>query len=469
MRFSYRHYLLFHLRSQRESEQRNTAGRSRGTYYEVVVPLYLIPSCFLIWNLGKPTIREKSWPTISAGYRQHEVLAEDAREMLAATRVVVMLLSSPFAVYGVFIRNTCSPKQLPSRLIVGYANWNQCDESLVQAVRDGVNVLIWFSINLATVMSEGGDRVPSIENGPDMKCVAATISAINQIDSGVIHLISIGGWNSPHPDTRVTPESMFHAWNTWNRETISDEDLGFYGFDGFDWDIEGNDSIESPYNHFTCECLNFMGKFSELAKLQGYIVAMAPAESYLDPFTHSFDRSLLHTYPECRVTPPFTYHGLNVYAYLLSKYGKTAVNEQAVDTFDFVTVQLYEGYSHANYHIELQKESPVKYLVAFVERISKGWRVDFSDDRELNYESSFVSVPPERLVIGLANGWAGDGKFLLIFPEEIGEAYHAMMKSGITPRGFAFWNILDEGKESIKHAGRPVWMAKGLNDFLKIR
>lgn len=388
---------------------------------------------------------------------------------MLATVLAFLMLSCPFTPHGVLLRKTCPSKQLPNKLIVGYANWNQCDESLVQAVRDGVNVLIWFSINLATTVSEDGERVPSIENGPDMKCVAATISAINEIDRGVIHLISIGGWNSPHPDTRVTSATMFDDWDTWNRETIADEDLGFYGFDGFDWDIEGNDSLDSPYNHFTCECLDFMGKFSELAKIHGYIVAMAPAESYLDPSTRSFDRSLLHCYPECQVSPPFTYHGLNVYAYLLSKYGEINIDERVVDTFDFVTVQLYEGYSHANYHIEFLKESPVEYLVNFVQRISKGWWVDFSDDPELNHESSIVSVPAQKLVIGLANGWAGDGKFLFIPPDDVGEAYQAMMERDIAPRGFAFWNILDEGRESIKHSGHPVWMVKGLNNFMKIR
>lgn len=50
--------------------------------------------------------------------------------------------------------------------------------------------------------------------------------------------------------------------------------------------------------------------------------------------------------------PNFAYHGHNVYAYLLSRYGKTDVNDRddddndncnVIDTFDFITVQLYEG------------------------------------------------------------------------------------------------------------------------------
>jgi hypothetical protein len=80
--------------------------------------------------------------------------------------------------------------------------------------------------------------------------------------------------------------------------------------------------------------------------------------------------------------PNFKYHGHNTYAYLLAKYGKTktarpsvdtgadtgtsktAVTasgtvevEVDVDTFDFVTVQLYEGYSHAEYRKSIQSKS----------------------------------------------------------------------------------------------------------------
>lgn len=40
-------------------------------------------------------------------------------------------------------------RNLPERIIVGYANWNQCDEKIIQAVKDGVNVVIWFATNLA--------------------------------------------------------------------------------------------------------------------------------------------------------------------------------------------------------------------------------------------------------------------------------------------------------------------------------
>ena len=89
---------------------------------------------------------------------------------------------------------------------------------------------------------------------------------------------------------------------------------------------------------------------------------------------------------------------------------------------------------------------------------------------ELNYpHSNLLSVPASQLVVGLANGWAGDGKFLLIYPAQAGAAYDALLAAGKAPRGFAFWNILDEGRASPQRPEEPVWMAAGLNKFLRIR
>ena len=379
---------------------------------------------------------------------------------------------------------------LPDKLIVGYANWNQCDQQLVRAVEQGVNVLIWFAINLA-VDSEGK---PTITNGPDLTCVRDIIAQIKAKNLHTVHLISIGGWNSPHPDTTNTVEKVYENWVKWNNDT----------FDGFDWDIEGNDDITSPYNTFTQPCLDLMGRMSQLAKKDGFIVAMAPAESYLDPTTPAFDLSLSHNYPEWTIThPTFLYHGHNVYAYLLIKYGSTntsnvcsdresgaQVEVVLVDTFDFVTIQLYEGYSHAEYNTSVLGEAPESYLVRFARSVYAGWdlqipnlylrnqhiAVDSCTETEplSNMEESKlstivrVSVAPNRLVIGLANGWAGDGKFLLIYPDKVKAAHLALQSEGLAPRGYAFWNIKDEGIASVRNPDIPVWMASGLNDFLHI-
>eukprot|EP01036_Dinobryon_divergens_P031669 gene31669-41112_t len=356
---------------------------------------------------------------------------------------------------------------LPERLIVGYANWNECDDNIVQAAVNGVNVIIWFSINLLT--SPTGK--PMITNGPDMDCVADKVKRIRELGLETVHLISIGGWNSPHPDTTNGPEVVYEHWNWWNRNFAARPEKGFYGFDGFDWDIEGNDDFQSKYNIFTPECLDLMGKMSQLAKQDGYIVAMAPAESYLDPTMNGFDRSLLHEYEEwATIQPGFTYHGLNTYAYLLDHVVEEGEGVYG-STFDFVTIQLYEGYSHAEYNItRTGSYTPEEYLVRFVHAVTSGWKVDFSTDLDLNYpQSSLLSLPASQLVIGLANGWAGDNKFLLIYPAQAGAAYDALQAAGKVPRGFAFWNILDEGRASPQRPEEPVWMAAGLNKFLHVR
>jgi hypothetical protein len=168
--------------------------------------------------------------------------------------------------------------ELPERLLIGYANWNQCDETILRAVQQGVNVVIWFSINLA--VDDNG--LPTITNGPDWSCVANRIKDIRDFGfTDVVHLISIGGWNSPHPDTSHSAEVMFEHWDHWNRHTIARPELGFAGFAGFDWDVEGNDQTLSRFNHFTVSCLDLMGRMSQLARNKGYVVAMAPAGIYL--------------------------------------------------------------------------------------------------------------------------------------------------------------------------------------------
>ena len=72
-----------------------------------------------------------------------------------------------------------------------------------------------------------------------------------------------------------------------------------------------------------------------------------------------------------------------------------------------------------------------------------GWMVNFKDF-DSTLENTLVHVPRERLVIGLANGWANDGKFVYIDPRLIRKAYNNGLLGN---RGFAFWNIKDEGLE----------------------
>ncbi|KAI9141770.1 hypothetical protein BKA69DRAFT_1072603 [Paraphysoderma sedebokerense] len=369
------------------------------------------------------------------------------------------------------------PKPLPKSLIVGYGNWGQCDSKIIQAVKDGVNVVIWFSIDLAV----DSNKQPVIARGLNYSCVADIINKLNhQGYHDTVHLISIGGWNSPHPDTTNPVSKVYEMFRNWNHDLS--RRYNFPGFDGIDWDIEGNDDLSSKYNTFTIEVLDFMGHFSQLAKRDGFIVSMAPAESYLDPTTSEFDLSLKHEYNEWKgLIAPFTYHGRNVYGYVLDRYGMTDLDieeptngiektkkESHVKTFDFVTIQLYEGYSHALFQITKNCTSPSKFLCDFTKSVTNGWTINFDSVPEANWPSRVVKVEAERLVIGLANGWANNEKFLLIRPEQMEDGATQLKRDGMMVRGFAFWNIQDEG--AVPNGQKEeVWLTKGLNKILKIR
>ncbi len=203
----------------------------------------------------------------------------------------------------------------PGPLNMGYAG-GPC-EGMVDAAKSGLNVIFWFAINLS-VDSSGQ---PVVTSGPDLDCVANVSATLRAMQLPTTHMITVGGWDAPHPDTSNPPAAMYAAWKQWNEHVAARR--GFEnGFDGVDWDLEGNDDVTSVFNTFSVACLELVGEFSMLAKRDGYIVSMVPAESYFDPTTSSYDRSLLHPYPEWH---PECYHGHNAYAYVLSRYGITAV------------------------------------------------------------------------------------------------------------------------------------------------
>ena len=79
---------------------------------------------------------------------------------------------------------------LPERLNIGYASWSECDDKITTAVEQGVNVVIWFAINLLT--DDNGD--PIITGGPNLTCVAEKKAEYEARGLPTTHLISIGGW-----------------------------------------------------------------------------------------------------------------------------------------------------------------------------------------------------------------------------------------------------------------------------------
>lgn len=384
----------------------------------------------------------------------------------SSIRISYILLLVIFSLIADAVVMQKSRQTLPSKICLGYCNWSQADEKVISAVRDGVNVIVWFSVNIA----KGEDGRCSIEGGPDYEQVAKIAKELKEEGREVVHLMSIGGWNSPHPDISFTSQEMFEALDVWNLNTVSRPELGWTGFDGFDWDVEGNDDFDSPHNEFSVKCLDTIGELSQTLKRNGYLVAMAPAESYLDPSTSEFSLSLRHNHAEWENSQPnFFYRGRNTYAYLLSRYGETTTDladeggETCIDTFDFITIQLYEGYSHGKWRIRYSPDSitPAVYVDELVKSLEAGWSVNFSDVPELDYGSQSVEVPSSKLVIGLANGWAGEpeNKFLLITPDELADVQRTLLSNNNRVRGYGFWNMKDEGE-------KDIYLAKSITSIL---
>jgi hypothetical protein len=285
----------------------------------------------------------------------------------------------------------------------------------MQAVEHGVNVVVWFAMGF-----EMHNGRPAFRTGPNTTCVAEARRSIEQRGLITSHLISIGGWNTPHPDTSISGEGWFRAWDAWNAALPEP-------YDGFDWDLEGNSDVNSPYNTFTADVLNLVLDMSVAAKKKGFIVTMIPPQSYLDHTTHAFNLSLQTTYADWH--PEFAKRGQNCYAYLLA-----AAPE---GTFDLVSVQLYESWSRADQALIQQNTPPASYLEQLVGNLSEGWSVNFDLLPGLRVQGNYtVHVEPTRLLLGLAFGSDdGSGKSAFFSPESAKEAYS---QGVLKPRGYAF-------------------------------
>ena len=188
---------------------------------------------------------------------------------------------------------------------------------------------------------------------------------------------------------------------------------------------------------------------------------MAPPQSYMNFDNPHFSRYVNLTEPDRPWHAEFHYFGANVYSYILAKWG---------DSIDLVSMQLYESYSLAAMAAYYDKVAPEDYLVSYtqdliIQRQAKFW-VDFEKDPDLNTPSQFVELPLSKLVIGLANGWAADPnnqKHFFCSPEQCHQAYQRLQASkhgDLTPRGFMFWTIEEEGKNN-------VFLARDIHKFLQ--
>jgi hypothetical protein len=403
-------------------------------------------------------------------------------------------------------------------------NYGECDERVDQAINDGVNVVIWFSLQL----ENRGE--PMITSAVSPACVQTVVARLKDAGLNVVHLISVGGWGVPHPDTSFSGEEWYTSFKRWNQAVAGP---GFEnGFDGIDWDLEGHDQQDAPQNNFTVDTIRLIADFSKLAKKDGYLTSIAPPQSYLDVGTSEFSLSVTH--PATHWHDEFLYAGRNTYAPWLVMH----------PDWDFISLQLYESWSPANHFMGGRGIDPANYLSDLVSAMAKGWMVKFSQVPELGLKDQKISVPPEKLVLGLANSWSnplplgrkmekwseselkqtpagrlspetskhvssdlrslpncannncppygamprfgpsgdlisGGGmnyraragiineKALALWPEEAGKAYNAMPQ-GAKCRGFMFWAISFEGNTVFNGVSfEELWLARGLNKFLK--
>ena len=332
------------------------------------------------------------------------------------------------------VKTTCVPgvRSLPaSRLHIAYATDRSLKNDGAQVVRaceHGVNVIVWSFAHLRK------NKIDATFSVDDVVKVKAKLE-----ESGfeASHLVSFGGWNGPHPETSKTGAEWFAIWDDWNKGV----------FDGVDWDLEGHDDAEKS-NELTSDVVDLVLDFTKEARDKGYIVGIAPAESYLDPGSTAFDLKLNH---QPRAPWPkfendmtsFPYAGRNAYASLVAQ-----------GDFDFISVQLYEGFSSACYAITHGGTNPVDYLVDLASAFATGFDVT----------GMTIKVPPDRLVFGFANAWADGRKFVRIQSTDIAKAF-ARLGRDRQPRGTMFWVLDEEGHHpSSSEDHEPSFFARDLTE-----
>ena len=333
-----------------------------------------------------------------------------------------------------------------SPIIIGYAHDAKSGKA-EQAIRDGAAVIIWSFVHFA--IDDEDDSQQMHQSGKiETKLDLGQIRRIQDEYDTVIHWAAFGGWNRPHPPASMTGKQWFNVFMQFNK-------LNGHLFDGIDWDYKGHDDLTSPTVIFTVETLDIMADFSVEAKKNGMIVSMAPAESYLDATADGIDAEFslsLDVLPrawtsdryhasdadrELVKSKGFSHAGRQCYAYVLAKAG--------LDTFDWISIQLYEAYSPFAHDVHQRKVEPAEALMRRIHRVQEGYTVTGLPFERSEYE---VKVPPTKLVIGIANGWVDGLKFCKVEPPSIRLAYEATLAEyGEGFLGVMFWTVEEEGKD----------------------
>jgi len=327
-------------------------------------------------------------------------------------------------------------------LVGAYGNWGQCNNQMVQVAEAGANVLFWFMADLAADV----DGRPTVQTRLDLLCVTNVSRTLKARGLATTHLISFGGWCARHPDPKWSGAEWFAVFDAWNPRDAS---TGAVLFDGFDWDFEGC----TKRSRFSVQTLNIMGEMSVAAKAAGYVVSMAPCQSYFDVETPTFNLFLNNT-PAAPWHQDFQYHGRNAYAYLFAYFG--------AETFDLVNMQLYESWSPAHYAITNRSTPVEEYVQTWLEVLFAGWEVDFSS---VGGHRKRVSVRPDQLLLGthvyppVSRSLAT--KTLALKPSQFHSVWTHLQAAGKPiPRGVFFWCVA---------CGDSINVTAKLNTFLKTR
>ena len=337
---------------------------------------------------------------------------------------------------------------LPSGpLLVAYAT--QCPTAhAVVSAKDGVNVLIWFATNLVVDHTTG---LPIVETGRNFTCIALVANELKAQGFPTTHMMSIGGWDAPHPNTTLDGKAWWRVWKQWNDNTVAQ--LGWPGFDGIDWDLEGNDANASQWNIFTPECLRLVASMSRAAHEDGYIVSLVPPQTYLDATNSKFDLSLRHADGH-GWKPDFHYHSWNVFAALLTS---ELAGPEGVEVYDFISVQLYETWSPADFQtIGPPGMSQGAYLLQWARQMNAGWDIAFEKGApEMKISNQQIVVPPSKLVVGLSRGspaGSSAGKSVYFPPSALRDVWAKQGTSaasgsalGEMLRGVMWWNVENDG------------------------
>lgn len=346
---------------------------------------------------------------------------------------------------------------LSSSNFIDYNNIGR--KKVTKAIEEGVNVLIWsfisYDVSVNNKLSSNKKeqkylRMKAGQNINNYKLYREQL--IKMGHASVKHLVSFGGWNGPHLPAGYSGSELYSVFREFNeQEENIDNDILVNEFsvkrlwDGIDWDLEGHDDVQHSNNQFSLELLNQIGEFSYLAKQDGLITSIAPPESYLDTTTSRFSRFVNLTYPNDAWHQDFEYHGWNVYAYVMAKYGQY---------IDFAFIQFYESYSHALYQTEKMGMQQSDFFIEYIQSLSStafGYNVDFEDDEENDLKNQFVALPLSKIVFGFANGWAFDSeKAIFVHPSEIKIAYDHLKRINLEPRGLGFWVVDNEGTNGVE-------------------